>query len=112
MNLEQLTALFIAVGGLVTALSTWVKNKGDKKRSSIDEWKELSETYKADYQDIRKKFIELEERIDERDYQHQLERNQWKQERENMIRVNGTLSNRITVLEEALIQEGIDVDEL
>ena len=112
MNLEQLTALFIAVGGLVTALSTWVKDKGDKKQSSIDEWKELSETYKADYQDIRKKFIELEERIDEGDYRHQLERNKWKQERENMIRVNGTLSNRITVLEEALIQEGIDVDEL
>lgn len=112
MNLEQLTALFIAVGGVVTALSTWVKNQGDKKQSSIDEWKDLASSYKKDYQDIRKKFIELEERIDERDYQHQLERNKWKQERENMIRVNDTLSNRITVLEEALIQEGIDVDEL
>ena len=54
MNLEQLTALFIAIGGLVTALSAWVKNKGDKKQSSINEWKELTSSYKKDYQDLKK----------------------------------------------------------
>ena len=112
MNLEQLTALFIAVGGLVTALSTWIKNKGDKKQSSIDEWKELANSYKEDYQDLKNKFKDLENRMDERDYQYQLERDKWKKERENILQENFDLNKRITVLEEALIQEGIDVDEL
>lgn len=112
MNLEQLTALFIAVGGLVTALSTWVKNKGDKKRSSIDEWKELASNYKKDYQDLKDKFAGLESRVDKRDYQHRLERDEWKREREGILQENFDLNVRITVLEEALIQEGIDVDEL
>ena len=112
MNLEQLTALFIAVGGLVTALSTWVKNKGDKKQSSIDEWKELASNYKKDYQDLKNKFADLESRVDKRDYQHRLERDEWKREREDILQENFDLNVRITVLEEALIQEGIDVDEL
>ena len=112
MNLEQLTALFIAVGGLVTALSTWIKNKGDKKQSSIDEWKELASNYKKDYQDLKDRFEGLESRVDERDYQHRLERDKWKRERESILRENMELNDRITVLEEALIQEGIDVDEL
>ena len=112
MNLEELTALFIAVGGLVTALSTWVKNKGDKKKASIDEWKELASNYKKDYQDLKNKFADLESRVDERDYQHRLERDKWKREREDILRENMDLNDRITILEEALIQEGIDVDEL
>lgn len=112
MNLEQLTALLVAVGGLVTALSTWVKNKGDKKRSSIDEWKELASNYKKDYQDLKNKFADLESRIDKRDYQHRLERDKWKRERESILQENMDLNVRITILEEALIQEGIDVDEL
>lgn len=112
MNLESITALFIAVGGMVTALATWAKHQGDKKTTSISEWKEIASNYKRDYLEIDKKIDELEGRIEERDYRHQLERNEWKKEREEMAQENMELNLRITILEEALIQEGVDVETL
>ena len=119
MNLEEVTALVLAVGGIITALGALLNHLGNKKkidfdrnRDSVTEWKEIANTYKQDYKKLVDRLEELETTVKESNDQHRLERDKWKQERESILRENSDLNERITVLEEALVQEGIDVDEL
>lgn len=112
MNLDGLTALIVAVAGILTGLSGLFKILGDKRKASIDEWKEISDNYKKDYRLLSDRFNQLEKRIEDNEKNHEIERKAWKEERENMIQVNEELSIRIDVLEKALIEQGVDVDEL
>lgn len=119
MNLEQVTALALAVGSIITALGALINHLGNKKKikydarkDTVDEWREISSNYKKNYLELSEKFDELEELVKETNHQHQLERAEWKAEQQKLIDENVKLTERVSILEEALTHEGIDVTSL
>lgn len=119
MNLEQITALAIAVGSIITALGALINHLGNKKKikydakkDTVDEWREISSNYKKNYLELSDRFDELEELVKQTNHQHQLEIDEWRAEQQKLIDENVELTERVSVLEEALTHEGVDVTSL
>ena len=103
---------FIAVASIITVLATLVKHLGDSKKDSSSEWQGIADSYKNDLTALKDEFYQFKQEVEETNNQHEIERDEWKQERQAIIEENAILTERVSILEEALTHEGIDVTSL
>ena len=112
MNVENLTALVIAVGSVVTGTATLTKYLGDKKSTSLNEWKELADRHKERYEEKLEKYKELEKRMEKKEEAYHKKYDEWRTECEILTERNKLLSKRVNDLEYILGIENIDIDDL
>ena len=103
---------FIAVASVVTVLATLVKQQGDNRKDSSSEWQGIANSYKNDLTALKDEFYQFKQEVEETNSQHEIERNEWKKEQQKLIEENASLTERISILEETLTHEGVDVHNL
>lgn len=102
MAISDLVTLGVAVLSLVgLGIQFLPKHKHD----AFDRLNSIVDRLDAENEELKEEIKTLKETVDRRDYQHQLERKKWESERKK-------LTQRIDVLEEALIVRGVDVEEI
>lgn len=105
--------VIVAFIGLVSmAIGKKISNQPIEQNNVFEQQGKLLEHFKSEFERLDKEMDELRQTMDERDLQHKLERDKWERERQSIMKENERLNLRVTLLEEALEDRGVNVEEI